>query len=88
MSPPLYRGHAYLIDKRHGLTCFELVTGKKVWDDDNRIRITPKGRIGTLSHKSFISCKASRERIRVRVQAKTVAFSHLENQGLTNSFGQ
>jgi formylglycine-generating enzyme required for sulfatase activity len=43
MAQPLYRdGHAYLIDKRHGLTCFELVTGKKVWDDDNRL--TPKGR--------------------------------------------
>lgn len=43
MSQPLYRdGHAYLIDKRHGLTCFVLATGKKVWDDDNRM--TPKGR--------------------------------------------
>ena len=43
MSQPLYRdGHAYLIDKRHGLTCFEMATGKKVWDDDNRM--TPKGR--------------------------------------------
>ncbi|MGE5193797.1 MAG: SUMF1/EgtB/PvdO family nonheme iron enzyme [Deltaproteobacteria bacterium] len=43
MAPPLYRdGHAYLIDKRHGLTCFELSTGKKLWDDDNRM--TPKGR--------------------------------------------
>jgi outer membrane protein assembly factor BamB len=43
MSQPLYRdGYAYLIDKRHGLTCFELATGKKLWDDDNRM--TPKGR--------------------------------------------
>ncbi|MFN0197119.1 MAG: SUMF1/EgtB/PvdO family nonheme iron enzyme [Planctomycetaceae bacterium] len=43
MSQPLYReGHAYLIDKRHGLTCFEFATGKKIWDDDNRL--TPKGR--------------------------------------------
>jgi hypothetical protein len=43
MMQPLYRdGHAYLLDKRHGLTCFELATGKKVWDDDNRM--TPKGR--------------------------------------------
>jgi formylglycine-generating enzyme required for sulfatase activity len=43
MSQPLYRdGHAYLLDKRHGLTCFELATGKKRWDDDNRM--TPKGR--------------------------------------------
>ena len=29
-------------DKRHGLTCFEFITGNKVWDDDNRL--TPKGR--------------------------------------------
>ena len=43
MSQPLYRdGHAWLIDKRHGLTCFRLATGKKLWDDDNRM--TPKGR--------------------------------------------
>ena len=43
MSQPLYRdGYVYLLDKRHGLTCFELATGKKLWDDDNRM--TPKGR--------------------------------------------
>ncbi len=43
MSQPLYRdGHAYLLDKHHGLICFELKTGKKVWDDGNRM--TPKGR--------------------------------------------
>ena len=43
MSQPLCRGeHGYLLDKRHGLTCFELATGKKVWDDGNRM--TPKGR--------------------------------------------
>jgi outer membrane protein assembly factor BamB len=43
MSVPLTRaGHAYLLDKRHGLTCFELRTGKKRWDDGNRT--TPKGR--------------------------------------------
>lgn len=43
MSQPLYRdGHGYLLDKRHGLTCFELRTGKKLWDDNNRT--TPKGR--------------------------------------------
>lgn len=43
MMQPLYRDrHAYLLDKRHGLTCFELATGKKLWDDDNRL--TPKGR--------------------------------------------
>ena len=43
MCQPLSRGdHGYLLDKRHGLTCFELATGKKVWDDGNRM--TPKGR--------------------------------------------
>ena len=43
MTQPLYRaGHSYLLDKRHGLTCFELASGKKIWDDDNRM--TPKGR--------------------------------------------
>jgi outer membrane protein assembly factor BamB len=43
MSQPLYReGHGYLLDRQHGLTCFHLRTGKKVWDDGNRL--TPKGR--------------------------------------------
>ena len=43
MAQPLSRdGHVYLIDKRHGLTCFELNIGKKLWDDQNQL--TPKGR--------------------------------------------
>jgi outer membrane protein assembly factor BamB len=43
MSQPLYReGHVYLVDKRHGLTCFEMKSGRKRWDDGNRS--TPKGR--------------------------------------------
>ena len=43
MMQPLYHdGYAYLLDKRHGLTCLELQTGRKLWDDDNRM--TPKGR--------------------------------------------
>jgi outer membrane protein assembly factor BamB len=43
MSQPLYRrGHVYTIDKQFGLTCIELRTGRKLWDDGNRM--TPKGR--------------------------------------------
>ena len=43
MSQPLYRdGYVYLLDKQYGLTCFELRTGKKLWDDDNKA--TPRGR--------------------------------------------
>lgn len=43
MSQPLYRdGYGYLLDKRFGLTCFELQTGRKLWDDGNRM--TPRGR--------------------------------------------
>jgi outer membrane protein assembly factor BamB len=43
MSQPIYRsGHAYLLDKVHGLTCFKLATGEKLWDDENRL--TPRGR--------------------------------------------
>jgi outer membrane protein assembly factor BamB len=38
MAQPLYRnGHAYLLDKQYGLTCFELKTGKKLWDDKNTL---------------------------------------------------
>lgn len=43
MAQPLYRGgHVYTIDKGYGLTCIELKTGKKLWDDENRL--TPRGR--------------------------------------------
>lgn len=43
MSQPLCRdGHVYLLDKQHGLTCFELSTGKKLWDDGHAL--TPRGR--------------------------------------------
>lgn len=43
MSQPLRRGElAYLLDKSHGLTCFELGTGAKRWDD--RHQLTPRGR--------------------------------------------
>jgi outer membrane protein assembly factor BamB len=43
MSQPLYRdGYVYLLDKQYGLTCFELATGKKLWDDKNTM--TPRDR--------------------------------------------
>ena len=43
MSQPLYRdGHAYLIDKQYGLTCFELKTGRKIWDAAHKM--TPRDR--------------------------------------------
>lgn len=43
MAPPLVRdGYAYLLDKQYGLTCFEVQSGRKLWDDANRL--TPRGR--------------------------------------------
>ena len=43
MSQPLYKkGHVYLLEKHHGLICFELKTGKKIWTDENRL--TPRAR--------------------------------------------
>lgn len=43
MSPALFReGYAYLLDKQYGLTCLEVATGKKLWDDGNQM--TPRGR--------------------------------------------
>lgn len=43
MAQPLVReGHAYLIDKNFGLSCIELKSGKKLWDDENTL--TPPGR--------------------------------------------
>lgn len=43
MMQPLYRdGHVYMLDKGLGLTCFELASGKKLWDDQHQM--TPRGR--------------------------------------------
>lgn len=43
MSQPLCRGdYVYLLDKQYGITCFELNTGRKLWDDKNTA--TPRGR--------------------------------------------
>jgi outer membrane protein assembly factor BamB len=43
MSQALYKdGLVYLLDKQYGITCFELATGNKLWDDENRM--TPRGR--------------------------------------------
>ncbi len=43
MSQPLERdGYVYSLDKQLGLTCFEMATGRKLWDDGNRL--TPRGR--------------------------------------------
>lgn len=37
MAPPLFRnGHVYTLDKKFGLTCCELKTGKKLWDAQNK----------------------------------------------------
>lgn len=42
MTQPMYRqGHVYSLDKQYGLTCFELATGKKLWDDKHAM--TPRG---------------------------------------------
>ncbi|MCH2130867.1 MAG: PQQ-like beta-propeller repeat protein [Pirellulaceae bacterium] len=43
MSQPIqHDGYAYLLDKRHGLTCFHMPTGQKKWDDAHAL--TPRGR--------------------------------------------
>jgi outer membrane protein assembly factor BamB len=43
MSQPLCRGgYGYLLDKQHGVVCFELATGEKKWADEHQI--TPRDR--------------------------------------------
>ena len=43
MSQPLHRkDHVYLLDKQHGIVCFNLITGKVRWTDKNQL--TPRGR--------------------------------------------
>ncbi len=38
MSQPLYKeGLCYLLDRRNGLTCFELKTGRILWTDDHQL---------------------------------------------------
>ncbi|MEE3373200.1 MAG: SUMF1/EgtB/PvdO family nonheme iron enzyme [Planctomycetota bacterium] len=38
MAQPLCRdGYGYVLDRRHGVTCFELTTGRKLWDAENRV---------------------------------------------------
>lgn len=50
MSQPLYKGdYVYLLDKTYGLTCFELTTGEKIWDDKNQV--TPRER---HPHATFV----------------------------------
>ena len=45
MAQPLYRdGLVYLLDRTSGLSCFELATGKKRWDDAKGHTVTPSGR--------------------------------------------
>jgi hypothetical protein len=43
MAQPLYHeGLVYLLDRTHGLCCFELATGRILWKDEHRL--TPPGR--------------------------------------------
>lgn len=43
MAQGLYLdGYGYLLDRRNGLNCFEMKSGARKWNDDNRV--TPKGR--------------------------------------------
>ncbi|MFO1022486.1 MAG: PQQ-binding-like beta-propeller repeat protein [Planctomycetales bacterium] len=49
MAPPLSKdGLVYLLDKQYGITCFELASGKKKWDDKNAL--TPRGRNPQVSY--------------------------------------
>ncbi len=57
MAPPLRAGEdLFLLDKKHGLVCFELRTGKKKWDDANAM--TPSG---TNPQASFVWTGHGRE---------------------------
>ncbi len=57
MAPPLRAGNdLFLLDKKHGLVCFELRTGQKKWDDGNAL--TPSG---TNPQASFVWTGRGRE---------------------------
>lgn len=72
MAPPLYRDrHVYLLDKQHGIVCFELATGKMLWTDKNQL--TPRDRNPQASlvwlgdSEEFLALNASGELIRGRL---------------------
>ncbi len=45
MAQPLQKdGLVYLLDRTNGLSCFEITTGKKHWDDSKNHIVTPSGR--------------------------------------------
>ena len=45
MAQPLYRdGLVYLLDRSNGLCCFELTTGKRLWNDADSHTVTPADR--------------------------------------------
>lgn len=45
MAQPLYRdGLVYLLDSNNGLCCFELGSGKRLWNDTDAHTVTPAGR--------------------------------------------
>jgi outer membrane protein assembly factor BamB len=49
MSQPLCRdGYGYLLDRNFGLTCFEMATGKKIWDDGHRVTARERNPQATL----------------------------------------
>lgn len=43
MNPPLFKqGKLFILDKQFGVTCFDMMSGNKIWDDKNTL--TPRGR--------------------------------------------
>lgn len=68
MSQPLCRdGHAYLLDKQYGLTCFEVSTGKKLWDDGNTL--TPRDR---NPHASIVALEGTKDVLALNAKGELV----------------
>ncbi|MCC7420858.1 MAG: PQQ-like beta-propeller repeat protein [Planctomycetaceae bacterium] len=68
MSQPLCRdGHAYLLDKQYGLTCFEVATGKKLWDDGNTL--TPRDR---NPHASIVALQGTNDVLALNAKGELV----------------
>jgi outer membrane protein assembly factor BamB len=45
MAQPLQKdGLVYLLDRTNGLSCFEIKTGEKYWDDSKNHTVTPSGK--------------------------------------------
>jgi len=77
MSAPLFKdGKVYLLDKHEGLSCFELKTGKILWQDGNQL--TPKDR---NPHMSLVWLDQARDLVALLNASGELIYAKLKTDG-------